>query len=53
MGGTFGNFFVIYILVLVGFGTAYLGLLVEVGTFNIRNIFGIVYYTYFQVGILS
>ena len=53
MGATFGNFFIIYMLVLVGFGTAYLGLLLEVGTFNIRNIFGIVYYTYFQVRIVS
>ena len=50
MAGTFGNFFVIYIMVLVGFGTAYLGLLVEVGNFNLgRNIFGIFYFTYFQV----
>jgi hypothetical protein len=50
MATTFANFFVIFCVVLLGFGAAYIGLLVEVGTFSMRrNIIGMVYYTYFQV----
>ena len=50
MGTTFAYFFVIFCVVLIGFGAAYIGLLVQVGQFSMeRNIIGMVYYTYFQV----
>ena len=50
MATTFVNFFTIFTVVLLGFGAAYIGLLVEVGTFSMkRNVIGMVYYTYFQV----
>ena len=50
MATTFVNFFMIFTVVLLGFGAAYIGLLVEVGTFSMkRNVIGMVYYTYFQV----
>ena len=50
MTSTFANFFVIFCVIMIGFGAAYIGLLVEVGKFSMkRNIVGMIYYTYFQV----